>query len=219
MKKINNIEILKELDNGCFIGTMGYSLENVEILKSLLMSFAEQYGEVVSFESAKDELMLYQQRGKLFIYFDSNFVPVSMNGCVFDYDNDTVDFVSNRELKNMYFYGLSTLKSYRGKGACTALVNYSIDYAKSMGIDYVYARTDLIGSNSEGIMKKAGFDICCYDDMIISEWVDVSEEKGDYRLHLWLPLANDIKILPKGEAMFANKETRLSCLPKVMQLM
>ena len=49
----------------------------------------------------------------------------------------------------MYFYGLSTLKHYRGKGACTHLIQFAVDYAKSLGFDYVYARTDLINSNSE----------------------------------------------------------------------
>lgn len=201
----SDVKIWKKLENGCSIGTMNYSKKNVLILQKLLMSFAEQYGEQIDYQAAEEELMLYTDRGKLFIYFDENLNPVSMNGCIYDYDNDTINFISdeNKNLHSLYFYGLSTLKYYRGKGACTHLIQFAIDYAKSLGFDYVYARTDLINSNSEKLMTNAGLQLCTFHDMIITEWVDVTEELGDYRLHLYLPI-NDVEIEPKGNYFLAD---------------
>ena len=42
-------KIWKVLPNGCSIGTIQYSEENVSILESLLQSFSEQYGEVIDY--------------------------------------------------------------------------------------------------------------------------------------------------------------------------
>lgn len=128
-----------------------------------------------------------------------------MNGCIYNYDNDTVNFINNkRKLNSLYFYGLSTVHEYRGKGACKALINFAIEFAKYNNFDYIYARTDLLNSNSEWIMEKAGMEICKYQNKIITEWVNVTETKGDFRLHLWKPLKKDIKIMPKGNAYFAD---------------
>ena len=43
---------------------------------------------------------------------------------------------------------------------------------------------------------------------IIAEWVDVTDTKGDYRLHLWLPLKDDLYIEAKEGSVIANKNTR-----------
>lgn len=206
----DEIKIWEQLPNGCFIGTMSYSENNILILLELLKSFEEQYGEVIDYEAAKEELMLYQTSGKLFIYFDENMKPVSMNGCIYNYDNDTVDFMSTTKskLKSLYFYGLSTIPNFRGKGACNALVKYALAFAFYNGFDFVYARTDLINSNSEGIMRRAGMEICKFANKIIAEWVDVTDTTGDYRLHLWLPLHDDILLIPKKDALFANDDDK-----------
>lgn len=204
------IKIWKKLENGCSIGTIQYSEENVEILEKLLQSFSEQYGEVIDRDAAKEELMLYQNKGKCFIYFNEENIPISMNGVIYNEDNISVDFIkrNGEEPKSLYFYGLSTLKEYRGKGACRELIKFAIQYAYYNHFDLVYARTDLINSNSEWIMAKAGLEICTYDDKIIAEWVDVTENKGDYRLHMWLPFHDNIICFPKEKAIYADKETR-----------
>lgn len=206
------IKIWEQLDNGCYIGTLGYTEENAWLLLDLLKSFEEQYGEVIDYQAAVEELMLYQESGKLFIYFDQSMKPVSMNGCIYDYENETVDFVTNGDqAKSLYFYGLSTIPAFRGNRACSTLVDYAIDFAKHNGFDYVYARTDLRNSNSEGIMKRAGMEICKFDGKIIAEWVDVTDDKGDERLHLWMPLHDGVGIMPKGNAYFVNDdEARMS---------
>lgn len=205
----SEIKIWEQLPNGCYIGTMDYSENNILILLELLKSFEEQYGEEIDYQAAKEELKLYSDQGKLFIYFDENLKPVSMNGCIYNYENDTVDFVGSKEnLSNLYFYGLSTIPSYRGKGACRTLIRYALEFAKYNNFDLVYARTDLINSNSEWIMQQEGMEICEYDDLIIAEWVDVTDTKGDYRLHLWKPLSKNIFIFPKGDARYADKTTR-----------
>lgn len=201
------IKIWEVLDNGCYIGTLGYTEENIEILLKLLKSFEEQYGEEIDYEAAKEELQLYQDYGKLFIYFDENMNPVSMNGCIYNYENETVDFISNNaQPTSLYFYGLSTVPEFRGKGACRSLINYAIDFAKYNGFDLVYARTDLVDSNSEWIMANAGMEVCKYDDKIIAEWVDVTEDTGDFRLHMWMPLQEGLDILPKGKVFYANDD-------------
>lgn len=201
------IKIWEVLDNGCYIGTLGYTEENIEILLKLLKSFEEQYGEEIDYEAAKEELQLYQDYGKLFIYFDENMNPVSMNGCIYNYENETVDFISNNDQPtSLYFYGLSTVPEFRGKGACRSLINYAIDFAKYNGFDLVYARTDLVDSNSEWIMANAGMEVCKYDDKIIAEWVDVTEDTGDFRLHMWMPLQEGLDILPKGKVFYANDD-------------
>lgn len=207
-KDNSEFRIWKKLDNGCYIGTLGYSKKNIQILQSLLMSFSEHYGEVIDYEAAKEELKLYEDFGKLFIYFDENLNPVSMNGCIYDYDNESVDFVSSNgnKLHSIYFYGLSTLPYYRGKGACRTLIKYAVAYAKANNFDYVYARTDLVDSMSEALMNLGGLDLCTYDDKIIAEWVQVTDEKGDYRLHMWMPMHNDVKVLPKGNYFLANND-------------
>lgn len=213
----SDIKIWKKLENGCFIGTMNYSKKNVWVLKELLKSFEEQYGEQIDYKAAQEELLLYTNRGKLFIYFDENFNPVSMNGCIYDYDNATIDFISDekKNLHSLYFYGLSTLKHYRGKGACTHLIQFAVDYAKSLGFDYVYARTDLINSNSEKLMTNAGLQLCKFHNMIITEWVDVRENVGDYRLHLYLPFS-DVEVKPKGDYFLADntKERKIRFVKK-----
>lgn len=205
----SELTIWEQLDNGCYIGTMGYSEENIYKLLALLKSFEEQYGEKIDYEAAKEELMLYQNKGKLFIYFDENLKPVSMNGCIYNYDNETVEFLSiNKKPTNLYFYGLSTIPEYRGKGACRHLIEYAIDFAKYNNFDLVYARTDLVNSNSEWLMAKAGMEICKYNNDIIAEWVDVTETEGDYRLHMWKPLHSGIILFPKDGANYANDDEK-----------
>lgn len=204
------IKIWKKLNNGCSIGTIQYSEENVTILENLLQSFSEQYGEVIDRDAAREELLLYQNKGKCFIYFNEDNIPISMNGVIYNEDNVSVDFIKkNGEAPNsLYFYGLSTLKEHRGKGACRELIKFAIQYAYYNHFDLVYARTDLINSNSEWIMAKAGLDICTYEGKIIAEWVDVTENKGDYRLHMWLPFHNNIVCFPKDKAIYADRKTR-----------
>lgn len=137
-------------------------------------------------------------------------IPVSMNGVTYNEENLSVDFKSydDKNVSSVYFYGLSTLKNFRGKGACSKLVSFAIEYAYYNDFDLVYARTDLIGSNSEGIMKKHGMQVCENDEGIIAEWVDVTEDKGDYRLHLWLPLKNGLYTEKKDDAIIADKDSR-----------
>ncbi len=206
----DTFKIWKKLSNGCYVATMGYSDENALILMKLLKSFEEQYGEEITYEAAKSELALYENRGKLFIYLDENMRPVSMNGVIYNEDNISVDFKSNddRDLNCAYFYGLSTIRSFRGKGACSELVSFAIEYAYYNGFDFVYARTDLTNSNSEGIMKKHGMQICEDEDGIIAEWVDVTENTGDYRLHLWLALKDGIYLEKKEDGIIADRDSR-----------
>lgn len=211
----SELEIWKKLDNGCYIGTLGYSENNIYILMALLKSFEEQYSETINYESAKSELELYAKQGKLFIYFNKNGIPISMNGCVYNYDNDTVEFTKddNSTPTSIYFYGLSTLKEYRGQGACKELIKFAIEYAKYNGFDLVYARTDLTNSNSEWIMANAGLEICTENNQIIAEWVDVSETIGDYRLHMWLPLKDGLHLKSKDKAQFAYNDDSRKIVP------
>lgn len=206
----SELQIWKKLDNGCYIGTLGYSERNIYILMELLKSFEEQYKEEIDYEAAKEELMLYQTKGKLFVYFNQDGIPISMNGCIYNYDNATVHFksIQGKPLNSIYFYGLSTLKEFRGQGACHELIKFAISYAKSLEFDYVYARTDLINSNSEWIMAKAGLEICLEDNLIIAEWVPVSESIGDYRLHMWKPLTNGLYLESKRDAVFARNDEK-----------
>lgn len=213
----SEFKIWEQLENGCSIATMGYSEQNVMTLLVLLKSFEEQYGEEIDVEAAKEELELYQNSGKLFIYLDENGIPVSMNGCIYNYENDTVEFTKNdQKATSLYFYGLSTVPEYRGKGACSALVEYSLDFAKYNNFDMVYARTDLTNSNSEGIMKKHGMEICTEQDLIIAEWVKVTEDKKDPRLHMWKPLKENVTLSAKGDFVYAtNDESRTILHPYV----
>lgn len=206
----SEVRIWKKLNNGCYIGTMGYSEDNAKVLYILLKSFEEQYGEVITLDSAREELELYQNNGKLFIYFDEDMKPVSMCGITYNEDNVSVDFLAedNRKLSSVYFYGLSTVHDYRGKGACRNLIGFVIEYAKYNEFDFIYARTDLINSNSEWIMEQSGMQVCMEDSKIIVEWVNVTDEKGDYRLHLWLPLKGDLYLESKEDALFADSDTR-----------
>ena len=68
-KDNSEFRIWKKLDNGCYIGTLGYSEKNIKILQSLLMSFSEHYGEVIDYEAAKEELKLYEDF-ILYIFMD-----------------------------------------------------------------------------------------------------------------------------------------------------
>lgn len=207
----SELQIWKKLDNGCYIGTLGYSENNIYILMALLKSFEEQYSETIDYEAAKQELELYAKEGKLFIYFNKEGIPISMNGCVYNYENETVEFEdeNNETPTSIYFYGLSTLKKYRGQGACKELINFAIEFAKYNDFDIVYARTDLTNSNSEWIMANAGLKVCTENGLIIAEWVDVDENIGDYRLHMWMPLKEGLSISSKGKALFAlNNSTR-----------
>lgn len=211
----SELQIWKKLDNGCYIGTLGYTENNIYILMALLKSFEEQYSESIDYEAAKEELKLYAKQGKLFIYFNQEGLPISMNGVVYNYDNATVEFLSKTKDNptSIYFYGLSTLKEYRGQGACRELIKFAIEFAQYNGFDFVYARTDLTNSNSEWIMANAGMTICTENDLIIAEWVDVSETIGDYRLHMWIPLKENMSIKSKGNALFANNDTTREIIP------
>ena len=223
-------KIWEHLDNGCAIATMGYSEENIPYLLTLLKSFDEQYGEENNYETAAAELALYEKKGKLFTYLDENGTPVSMNGCTYNEENDSVEFFSTdgSTPSNLYFYGLSTVPEYRGKGACTRLIHYAINfakgnnYAKANSFDYVYARTDLINSNSEWLMAQAGMEVCKEDGYIIAEPVDVTKTQRDNRLHMWLPLREGIGLMAKENALFAEdtEERKIVTVdkPKVYQL-
>lgn len=208
-------KIWEYLDNGCAIATMGYSEENIPYLLTLLKSFDEQYGEENNYETAATELALYENKGKLFIYLDENGTPVSMNGCTYNEENDSVEFFSsNGTPSNLYFYGLSTVPEYRGKGACRTLIHYAIDFAKANNFDYVYARTDLINSNSEWLMAQAGMKVCKEDGYIIAERVDVSDTQWDDRLHMWLPLHEGIGLMAKENALYAEDTEERSVITK-----
>lgn len=201
-------EICEILNTGCSIGTLGFDEINIPSLLKLLKSFEEQYGEIIDYEAAKEELMLYQNEGKLFILFDENMVPRAMNGCIYNYENESVDFAftdSDIVPSNVYFYGLSTEKSHRGKGYCKILIDYVIEFAKENNFDLVYARTDLNNSNSEGLMKRSDMEICTYNDEVIAEWVQVTDEYGDPRLHMWVPLKDNLVTLPKENAIMATE--------------
>ena len=206
----SEIKIWKHLKNGCSIGTLGYSERNVKILYQLLQSFSEQYGEVIDMDAAREELKYYQDHGKLFIYFDENGKAISMNGVSYDEDNISVQFLTEDKRKphSLYFYGLSTLPEYRGRGACRNLIHFAIEYAYYNQFDFVYARTDLVNSNSEWIMQNAGLEVCENDDGIIAEWVPVTDNVGDYRLHMWLPLKDDLYLEEKEGAAIADSNTR-----------
>ncbi len=197
------------LDKGYLIKTLSFSEKNVQILQELLQSFTEHYGEIIGEKEAREELALYHNKGKLFVYCLPDGKVISMNGCVYDEDNETVDFLSadDRPLHSIYFYGLSTLPDHRGHGACRNLVKFAIEYARSLGYDYVYARTDLKGSMSESIMHKEGLNVCTIDDSIIVEPVQVTPELSDNRLHMWLPLKQDLYIMPKGDPLYANNDS------------
>lgn len=217
LKDKSKLKIWEYLDNGCAIGTMGFSEENIPFLQKLLESFAEQYGEIIDYDAAKEELLLYENKGKLFIYFDQLGNPISMNGCIYDYDNETVEFhsIEEKPLKNLYFYGLSTIPKYRGQGACRTLIKYAIAFAKYNNFDYVYARTDLVNSNSEWLMKKAGMEVCTFDDTIIAEWVPVTAEYGDYRLHMWKPLHEGLYLLPTTKAIYAQNDSQRNIITEI----
>lgn len=216
-------KIWEHLENGCSIATMGYSEENIPYLLTLLKSFEEQYGEEIDYEAAKEELALYENKGKLFLYLDEYGNPVSMNGCTYNEPNESVEFFSSSGTpSNLYFYGLSTIPEYRGKGACRTLIHYAIDFAKANNFDYVYARTDLTNSNSEWLMAKAGMEVCKEDGNIIAEWVDVTDTQGDYRLHMWKPLHEGIGLMAKENAFYAEDTEERKIIsgdqPKVYQL-
>ena len=206
----SELKIWKVFPDGTSIGTLGYSKKNVPVLKKLLMSFAEQYGEHITYEAAEEELKLYSERGKLFVLFDKEGNAVSMNGVTYNEDNISVDFkkYNGEKPTNLYFYGLSTVKEYRGRGACHKLIDFAIKYAYHNDFDLVYARTDLVDSNSEWIMEQAGLEVCTENDDIITEYVPVDEFHGDYRLHLWLPLKEDLYLESKSKAIFADKKNR-----------
>ena len=67
---------------------------------------------------------------------------------------------------------------------------------------------------SEALMKLGGLDICKYENKIITEWVEVTEEKGDYRLHMWKPLHDNLDILPKGKYLLANDDSERKIINK-----
>lgn len=205
------IKVWKTLPNGCKIATMGYSEENIPILMTLLQSFAEQYGEIQNYETAKAELKVYRDKGKLFVLINPEGKVVSMNGTTYNEQNASVDFVAKdgRNLNSLYFYGLSTLKEERRKGYNETLIAFVNRYAYYAGFDLVYARTDLNGSNSEKIMENQGLHVCKYNGKIIAEKVQVTEEKSDERLHLvrFFPNKNrefDIISVPKDGAFLAS---------------
>ena len=205
----SNFKVWKKLDNGCFIGTLGYSEENIYYLENLLKSFSKEYGEVINYDVAKEELELYSKCGKLFVYLDNKLKPVSMNGIIYNHQAKSIEFfkADDEDVKSIYFYGLSTLEEYRGKGACSKLINFAIEYAYYNNFDVVYARCSLDNSKSEKIMLKNNMIPCCYDKNIICENVDV-EGSITSRYHLYLPLKKGIGIMPKDEYQFATYDDK-----------
>ena len=62
--------------------------------------------------------------------------------------------------KVMYISDIAVLEKFRGKGCGSELAKYSIDFTKSLNkYELMYLRTNLVGSMSEGIFKKQGFEI------------------------------------------------------------
>ena len=81
-------------------------------MKILLFKISRDLSENSEYEAAKDELKLYSDLGKLFIYLDENLNPVSMNGCIYDYENETIQFISNKKenLHSLYLFNLLSIK-------------------------------------------------------------------------------------------------------------
>ena len=53
---------------------------------------------------------------------------------------------------------------------------------------------------------------------IITEWVDVADGVGDYRLHLWLPLKEELYLERKPAALNADSKTRKITAPNAKVL-
>lgn len=60
--------------------------------------------------------------------------------------------------------------------------------------------------------------ICEDPEGIITEWVDVADGVGDYRLHLWLPLKEGLYLERKPAALNADSKIRKITAPNAKVL-
>lgn len=78
----------------------------------------------------------------------------------------------------MYVSDLAVIEDYRGKGIATKLLRFAIDYTILLNYyNAMYARTNLEGSMSEGILLKQGFQVMKNNQGVITQ--DVFFERTD----------------------------------------
>ena len=90
-------------------------------------------------------------------------------GIMFTYDDKGLaTFIPNKRKKEglpyeswrsfIYLSDIVVVGEYRGQGIGSKLMDYSLEYFKSE-YDYMYFRTNVVGSMSEGIAVKRGFEV------------------------------------------------------------
>ena len=118
------------------------------------------------FENWTDELLMEEynflnEKGVMYgKYIDDNIVGM-VSYLPYKVDEHNIVLPENKKIG--YLADIAVLNEYRKRGIGTEMFTYVVNKLISEKYDYLYFRTVINGSMSEGIGKKLGFEIV-YDD-------------------------------------------------------
>lgn len=137
------------------------------------------FSEQLTLKDKLEEFNGYLKNGLALGYYNSNGDIMGYAGLMHEVETEHENYFADEagSLNPFYIYGLATLKEYRGHGVCTTLMEIIHNIALENGIDFIYLRTNLEGSMSEGLCRKLGYtDMCQNGEKVIQT---VTFERGN----------------------------------------
>lgn len=191
---MNELLYLKEqkLENGCTIKP----ILDFDCFSDIINVFSEPpFSEPLTLEDKLNEFKGYIKNGLALGYFSPEGDIMGFAGIMKEVEDEHQEYFHEDVLKlnPLYIYGLATKKEYRGKGACSNLVETVINMSKDLNFDYIYMRISAVGSMSEGLCRDRNFtDLLCNGKKIIQsvefERNDPTLPNVDERSFLVLPI-------------------------------
>ena len=138
------------------------------------------FDEPLTLKDKLEEYNGYLKNGLALGYYHSNGDLMGLAGLMHEVEEEHESYFADEAgaLNPFYIYGLATLKEYRGHGVCTTLMEVIHDIADENNIDFIYLRTNVENSMSEGLCRKLGYTDMCEDGEKIIQTVTFERGNG-----------------------------------------
>ena len=158
------------------------------------------FDEPLTLEDKKEEYNGYLKNGLCLGFYHNTGDIMGLAGLMHEVEEEHEEYFAPQagKLNPFYIYGLATLPEYRGHGVCTTLMEVIHDIALENNIDFIYLRTQLEGSMSEGLCRKLGYTDMCQNSKKIVQTVTfergtTGEIGSDDRQFLIYPISEEGK--------------------------
>lgn len=143
--------------------------EDLKDFKNVFKVFREHpFYEMWTEKQIDEEFDYLTQNGAIFGYYNNNEI-LGINTIIYGAKTEHPIVFPNNE-RVLYVSDIAVLENARGKGIGSLLLKNTIDMASENNLyDYIYLRTNLEGSMSEGLSKKQGFEIMKNNGIVITQ--------------------------------------------------